>query len=112
MHLSCPCLDFVGLQVSIVNCACSNFYRCELCSPGPDVQFAPVDDAGELEENGEPAPHPHTVFGCYIHVVTGVVFEGLTQGEKKGPSLEPWGHFLSSACTRWGCNCCNKPRHH
>lgn len=45
--------------------------------PGPDVQLTPVDDARELEENGEPTPHPHTVLRRYIHVITGVVFEGL-----------------------------------
>lgn len=47
--------------------------------PGPDIQFTPVDDAGEFEENGEPPPHPHTVLGCYIHVITGVVFERLPE---------------------------------
>lgn len=45
--------------------------------PGPDVQLTPVDDARELEENGEPTPHPHTVLRRYIHVITGVVLEGL-----------------------------------
>ena len=46
-------------------------------SPGPDVQLAPVDDAGELKQDGEPASHPHPVLGRYIHVITGVVLEGL-----------------------------------
>lgn len=47
--------------------------------PGPDIQLTPVDDAGELEENGEPPPHPHAVLRRYIHVITGVVFEGLPE---------------------------------
>lgn len=47
--------------------------------PGPDIQFTPVDDAGELKENREPTPHPHTVLGRYIHIITGVVFEGLPE---------------------------------
>lgn len=46
-------------------------------SPGPDVQLAPVDDAGELKQDGEPASYPHPVLGRYIHVIAGVVLEGL-----------------------------------
>jgi hypothetical protein len=47
--------------------------------PGPDVQFTPVDDAGELKEDGEPSSHPHPVLRGYIHVIAGVVFEGLAR---------------------------------
>lgn len=49
------------------------------CLPGPDIQLTPVDDAGQLKENREPPPHPHAVFGGYIHVITGVIFEGLQE---------------------------------
>uniref|UniRef100_A0A6B0V983 Putative secreted protein n=1 Tax=Ixodes ricinus TaxID=34613 RepID=A0A6B0V983_IXORI len=38
----------------------------------PDVQLAPVDDAGELEEDGEPAAHPDPVLlghRLILHVV-------------------------------------------
>lgn len=45
--------------------------------PGPDIQFTPVDDAGELKEYWEPPTHPHTVLRRYIHVVTGVILKGL-----------------------------------
>lgn len=50
-----------------------------MCLPGPDIQLTPVDDAGQLKENREPPPHPHAVFGGYIHVITGVIFEGLQE---------------------------------
>lgn len=51
--------------------------------PGPDIQFTSVDYAWELEENGEPSPHPHTVLRRYIHVITRVVFERLPEKKKK-----------------------------
>lgn len=47
--------------------------------PGPDIQFTSVDYAWELEENGEPSPHPHAVLRRYIHVITCVVFERLPE---------------------------------
>lgn len=46
-------------------------------SPGSDIQLAPVDDAGELEQDGEPASNPHPVLWGYIHIVTSVVFKCL-----------------------------------
>ena len=30
-------------------------------TPRADVELAPVDDARQLEEHREPAPHPHVV---------------------------------------------------
>ncbi len=30
--------------------------------PGPDVQLASVDDAGQLEHDRKPASHPDTLF--------------------------------------------------
>ena len=48
-----------------------------MCPPGPDVQLAAVDDAGQLKQDGEPPPHPHAVAGGDVHVITGVLPEGL-----------------------------------
>lgn len=58
----------------------NNFYKRSFSYellPGPDIQLTPVDDAGQLKENWEPPPHPHSVLCGYIHVITGVIFEGL-----------------------------------
>lgn len=40
--------------------------------PGPDVQFAAVDDAGKLKQDGEPASHPNAVTRGHVHIVTSV----------------------------------------
>lgn len=45
--------------------------------PGADVQLAAVDDAGELEQDGEPASDPDTVPGGHVHVVAGVLPQRL-----------------------------------
>ena len=64
-------------------CECERSDTGGLSLPGPDVQLAPVDDAGELEEDGEPAPHPHPVLRGHIHVITGVVFERLSEKRRE-----------------------------
>lgn len=40
--------------------------------PCPHVKLASVNDAGEFEEDGEPASDPDPVTGSHIHVITGV----------------------------------------
>lgn len=54
----------------------------DLLLPSPDVQLTPVDDAGELKENGEPSSHPHAVLRSHVDVITGVVFERLAHKKR------------------------------
>lgn len=51
-----------------------------IASPGPHIQFAAVDDAGELKQDGKPASHPRPVTRSHVHVVTGVLPQSLYDG--------------------------------
>ena len=49
--------------------------------PCSDVQLTPVDDPGQLKEDGEPALDPDTVIFCHLQLlVTYVVTEHLQEG--------------------------------
>lgn len=50
--------------------------------PGTNIQFAAVDDARELKQNGKPAANPHPITRGDIHVVTGVFPQGLQGGKQ------------------------------
>lgn len=65
--------------------------------PGPDIQFTPVDDAGELKEYREPSAYPHTVLRRYIHVITGVILKGLQRNDGYAHSYD---HYMVSNIQR------------
>ena len=45
--------------------------------PGPDIQLASVNDAGELKEDGEPASDPDSVTRSHVHVIACVFLQHL-----------------------------------
>lgn len=66
--------------------------------PGPYIQLAAVDDAGQLKEDREPASHPHPVPWGHVHVITGVLPQSLGT-DREDPSEEHYHDGLAPSCT-------------